>query len=226
MNILIVGGGEIDLDFTREYYKYIYEPTLHVIACDKGFEACQQLGIASNVIIGDFDSVDDMSFEKARETGAEIIRLNPVKNDTDVEAALELAFDLTLPEKDIIYMLGCTGKRMDHFLGNIHLLGMGIKKGRCIKLVDRYNIIEILGPKDEYVVEPESQFGKYISVFPFMGPVTGLTMSGFKYPLEDYTLEGFNTLTVSNELSYDIKNGDYAKIFIESGYLIVMETRD
>ena len=54
-----------------------------------------------------------------------------------------------------------------------------------------------------------------------MGPVSGLTMEGFKYPLSDATLEGFNTLTVSNEIV-----DETATISIGEGYLIICETTD
>ena len=150
-----------------------------------------------------------------------MVKLNPIKDDTDVEVALNHAFSVTNPG-DEIYMIGCTGGRLDHTIGNFHLMGMGAKCERAVIIVDSHNHIEMITPGETYVVEPETQFGKYVSVFPFMGPVTGLTMTGFKYSVTNKTLEGFDTLTVSNE----VKTSSYAEITIESGYLIVMETRD
>ncbi|SEA18428.1 thiamine pyrophosphokinase [Pseudobutyrivibrio sp. ACV-2] len=221
MTVLIVAGGEIDKEFTKSYIKYIDNHALYIIACDKGYEACEALGITPKVLVGDFDSVDDAAQNRAKSAGIEMVKLNPIKDDTDVEVALNHAFSVTNPG-DEIYMIGCTGGRLDHTIGNFHLMGMGAKCERAVIIVDSHNHIEMITPGETYVVEPETQFGKYVSVFPFMGPVTGLTMTGFKYPVTNKTLEGFDTLTVSNE----VKTSSYAEITIESGYLIVMETRD
>lgn len=221
MTVLIVAGGEIDKEFAKSYIKYIDNHALYIIACDKGYEACESLHITPNVLVGDFDSVDDAAQNRAKAAGIEMIKLNPIKDDTDVEVALNHAFSVTNPG-DEIYMLGCTGGRLDHTIGNFHLMGMGAKCERAVIIVDSHNYIEMITPGETYIVEPETQFGKYISVFPFMGPVTGLTMTGFKYSVTNKTLEGFDTLTVSNE----VKTSSYAEITIESGYLIVMETRD
>lgn len=221
MTVLIVAGGEIDKEFASSYIKYIDNHALYVIACDKGYEACEALHITPKVLVGDFDSVDDAAQNRAKAAGIEMIKLNPIKDDTDVEVALNHAFSVTNPG-DEIYMLGCTGGRLDHTIGNFHLMGMGAKCERAVIIVDSHNYIEMITPGETYIVEPETQFGKYISVFPFMGPVTGLTMTGFKYSVTNKTLEGFDTLTVSNE----VKTSSYAEITIESGYLIVMETRD
>ena len=47
----------------------------------------------------------------------EIRRLNPVKDDTDTEYAIRLA--ISEGARSIV-VLGATGSRIDHVLGNIH----------------------------------------------------------------------------------------------------------
>ena len=49
----------------------------------------------------------------------------------------------------------------------------------------------------------------------------GVTLKGFKYPLEDYTMGGFNALGVSNEITEDEAN-----IRLTEGQLVVIESRD
>ena len=221
MTVLIVAGGELDNEFAKSYIKRIDSHALYIIACDKGYEACESLGIVPRLVVGDFDSTNNAAVARAKASGIEIKELNPVKDDTDVEVALKHAISVTNPG-DEIYMLGCTGGRLDHTIGNFHLMGMGAQNKRAVIIVDSHNYIEMITPGETYIVEPETQFGKYVSVFPFMGPVTGLNMTGFKYSVNNKSLEGFDTLTVSNE----VKSSAYAEITIESGYLIVMETRD
>ncbi len=61
-----------------------------------------------------------------------------------------------------------------------------------------------------------------VSIFPFSGQATGVTLEGMVYPLENADLEPGDTLGFHNELV-----GREAKVSVESGtLLIVHETRD
>ena len=220
MKAVIIAGGNIDEKFTGGFIEELDESSLFMIACDKGYEVCERLGIKTDILIGDFDSADAGVAERAQAAGVQIVKLNPVKDDTDAEAAIDIAINKT-SKGDEIYLLGATGKRLDHFLGNISLIGKGLKADRKVVMLDSYNSIKMIKPEDSYCVTRENQFGKYVSVFPYMGPVKGLNMTGFKYPVSDGFIEGFSTLTVSNELAEE-----QGCITIEEGILIVIESRD
>ena len=223
MTVFIIAGGDINPEFAKGFIAdHSIDKTL-VIACDSGFESCQLIGVSPDIIVGDFDSVSDEGFSDIEKSGAEIVKLNPIKDDTDTEAALLIAFKRT-KDIDEIYILGGTGARIDHTLGNINLLGLGLKHDREVILVDDRNYIQMLAPGWTLELEKDGkygQFGKYVSVFPYGGIASGVTMKGFKYPLHRATLAGFNTLTVSNEIV-----GDFASIHVAEGYLIVCESRD
>ena len=220
MIVFIIAGGKLNPEFAKGFIAdHSFDKTLF-IACDSGFESCLSLGVNPDIVVGDFDSISDDAYKKIENTGAEVIKLNPIKDDTDTEFALRLAFKRT-KNTDEIYILGGTGARIDHTLGNINLLGLGLKHDRDVILVDERNYILMLAPGWTLELEKGNQFGKYISVFPYAGTASGVTMKGFKYPLHRATLEGFNTLTVSNEIVED-----YASIYVAEGYLIVCESRD
>ena len=220
MIVFIIAGGDINPEFAKGFIAdHSIDKTLF-IACDSGFESCLDIGVNPDIVVGDFDSISDDAYKKIEDTGAEVIKLNPIKDDTDTEFALRLAFKRT-KNTDEIYILGGTGARIDHTLGNINLLGLGLKHDRDVILVDERNYILMLAPGWTLELEKGNQFGKYISVFPYAGTASGVTMKGFKYPLHRATLEGFNTLTVSNEIVED-----YASIYVAEGYLIVCESRD
>ena len=142
--------------------------------------------------------------------------LNPVKDDTDTEAALHLAFHKT--QGDIV-ILGGTGTRLDHVMGNISILKQGIAQGRKVLLMDPYNRIQMV--KSQLLIEKGEQFGKYVSVFPLDGRAEGVTLKGFFYPLDNATLESDSSLGVSNEIT-----GEVGEIFVKSGLLLVIESRD
>ncbi len=213
----IIAGGTIDIDFALSQINAFRPEDRYIIACDGGFKACLDMGLTPDFIIGDFDSAGDGLYRQALELGCQVKKLNPVKDDTDSEASINQA--LAANEGDIT-ILGGTGSRLDHVVGNMSLLAFGHKQGRMIYLLDPTNRIYML-PAGSWTIARSKQHGKYISIFPYMGRVTGLSMTGFKYPLDKVTLTGFTTLTVSNEIVEE-----EGLITFEEGHLLVMETRD
>lgn len=221
--IVIIGGGSINTSFAKEFIDRLDKSSLSIMACDSGYENCLAIGLEPDIVIGDFDSISKEAYEKLQHSNAEVIKLNPVKDDTDIEAAVNIAIHKT-SFGEFIYILGGTGKRLDHFLGNVNLLGMGCLKQRKVVIVDEYNYIQMISAGQVLDLSREgegAQFGHYVSIFSYGGKATGVTMTGFKYPLENATIEGFNTLTVSNEITQEV-----GSITLKEGYLIVCETRD
>lgn len=217
MTTFIVGGGQVDIDFLKSQINACKEKT--IIACDKGYVHLEAAGVVPDYAIGDFDSAGSSVYEEILKQGIECIKLNPIKDDTDSEAALKLAMEKG-PVGDIIF-LGATGSRIDHLLGNIALLGLAAKANRRLILLDRHNKIYMLSPFESITIKKAAQFGSFISIYPYMGRIEGVKLEGFKYTVNPLNIEGFNTLTESNEIvdsAASITNGD--------GYLIVLETLD
>ena len=115
---------------------------------------------------------------------------------TDTEFALRLAISMGA---ECITVLGGTGSRLDHVLGNIELLGIGLELGVEIELLDANNRIRMTD--HGMVLKKEEQFGKYVSLIPYTAQVEHLYLAGFKYPLADYCLKGFCSIGVSNEIT-------------------------
>ena len=139
-----------------------------------------------------------------------------MKDDTDTEFAIRQAMELGAKE---IVILGGTGTRLDHVLGNISLLGIGLKEGISIQLVDVHNRIRMIDKSLQ--LRKDKQFGNMVSLVPYFGAVKGLNLKGFKYPLQDFTMGGFSSLGISNEIVDEV-----AEINFAEGYLIVIESRD
>ena len=217
---VIFSGGRTDLVFAAEFMKD--QKNAFLIAADRGLEALVSLGLRPNAVIGDFDSasketIDQVnSFEK--EDDITVIRLNPVKDDTDTEAAVRFALENNKEPGDI-YILGGTGSRVDHILGNISILGLGKDFGKKIILLDENNRIELLF--EGRTILKEEAFGDFVSLIPFGDEVTGLTLKGFKYPLKNGVLKGFNSLGISNEIV-----SKEAHISFDSGVLIMVQSKD
>lgn len=214
----IVAGGAIDIDFAKKQIEAFAPCDRYIIACDGGLKACLKMGLQPDYIIGDFDSAGEDLYRQALKLDSQVKKLNPIKDDTDSEASVNLA--LSANDGDIT-ILGGTGSRLDHVVGNMSLLAFGHDKGRMIYILDPTNRIYMLPAGSAHRIKKSQQHGKYVSIFPYMGPVTGLSLTGFKYPLKNETLTGFTTLTVSNEIVED-----EGVISFDQGHLIVMETRD
>lgn len=174
-----------------------------LLAADAGYKACEQYGLKPNLLVGDYDS------SKLPETSTELIKLNPVKDETDSAYALMVARKRGY--KNIV-MFGATGGRIDHLFANLELVASAKNQGVQLTILDDHH--RIFAVKNETVTLKEKN--KYISIFPFGGPCT-LTLHGFDYPLEHKTLQVFCGLGVSNEI-----HEEKATITAENGMALVI----
>lgn len=223
-HFVIITGGRISDAFAVQYLRQ--ESFLEtagnksersIIAADSGLEFCYRNQLLPQFAVGDFDSVTPETLAYFRQQqGIAWYPLNPQKDDTDTEFAVRLAIK-NGAEK--ITILGGTGSRLDHVLGNIELLGIGMEAGVPIELVDACNRIRMI--KSGIVLKKEQRFGKYVSLIPYTDCVKHLYLTGFLYPLSDFCLQGFCSLGISNEI---VENE--AEIKFDGGILLVLETSD
>ena len=215
MKYLIVSGGNVSEGFLTYMVKNGGFDV--ILAADAGMEALYRDHVLPDIIVGDFDSVNPDTLEYFHDKEQiEICMLTPEKNDTDTEHAIREAIRRGAHE---IVILGGTGSRIDHVLGNICLLGIGLEEHVDIRMVDEHNRIRMID--SPLKIRKKDQFGKYISLIPFSGRAEGVTLKGFKYPLDNYTMGGFNSLGISNEIV-----DDEAEISFTSGQMIVIESKD
>ncbi len=216
MNSLIITGGHIDLPFAEKIYKSTVWD--QVIAADAGLRFCLEEGIVPDLMIGDFDtagSAEDLCAFLGR--FPERIKTFPaVKDETDTELALECALDAGADE---ITILGGTGSRLDHVLGNVHILARALDAGADCCLVDPHNRIRMI--REGLTLRRDEQFGQYVSLIPFDGTVEGLTLTGFAYETGDLTLGIGTSRGISNEI-----RDDEARIEFSGGTLLVIESAD
>lgn len=238
---IIVSGGDIQSDFALYFLKKNIEKAgrenIRLIAADRGLEFFLDYLILPDVVIGDFDSLSEdgknflemqsedipyggmleWKLQKGEGKVVEVVRLRPEKDDSDTQSAMNYAIQNGAKE---IVILGVTGNRVDHLMANFGLLILAQKQDTEVALADRYNYMKLI--PSGTILKKAEQFGKYVSFFPLGGDVTGLTLEGFKYPLDKYHLTTADSgLTVSNEISEE-----YAKVTYESGTLLMIMSRD
>ena len=219
---IIVSGGDIHSDFALDFLKKNIDQAgrknIKLIAADRGVEFFKGTDWQPEVAVGDFDSLSaegELYLQGLVET--EIVRLKPEKDDSDTQSAVNFAID---HGAERITILGATGKRIDHLMANFGLLVHGRNRGADIILVDQWNYMKLI--ESHTVLKKEEQFGKYVSFFSLEGDMPGLTLVGFKYPLDHYHLRVSDSgLTVSNEIK-----AEEAVVSFDGKYLLMLMTRD
>jgi thiamine pyrophosphokinase len=186
------------------------------IGVDRGIYTLIKSNIVPEMAFGDFDSITTEERIEVELSGCLLHTYPSEKDETD----LELALNWAIKQKDEkIILLGCTGGRLDHELINIQMITKTIGTKKEIIIFDKQNKISMRGP-GTYSLDKDEYF-PYISFLPQSSEVSGLTLTGFKYPLHDTTVRWGETLCISNEL--EKKKGTYS---FKSGILMVVKSRD
>ena len=178
-----------------------------IIAADSGYLSARSVGVVPDVFIGDFDSV-----LKEEICAKKIISLNPVKDKTDTQEAIDYAISEGAKE---ITILGALGKRTDHTIANIHLLKYAHDLGAKAEILDIDTYIALV--TDELSVE--KKIGCCLSLLP-LTDCLGVSVSGVFYPLNNADMPVGNPYGISNEFT-----DDTAKISVKSGELLVIVTK-
>lgn len=222
MRTVIIGGGSLDIETA---IRVINGEKVFLIAADRGLDYCRLLHIRPQLAVGDFDSVSEgtkLMIPDFEREGMTIIRLNPEKDDSDLEAALDIAVD-KVPDGNID-ILGATGSRIDHLIGNIGLLKRAHDKGRCAMITDRTNRLRLLPEGGRVSIRRDSQYGRYVSLLPVFGPCRGVSATGVYYPLDNADIgDGtyYCTYTISNEITEET-----AVFSVTKGNLLITESKD
>ncbi len=193
------------LEGSREFYiKLIDEKKGDIYCADGGANHLEALGIFPLEIWGDLDSVTKEIIEKYRNNNVRIKKFPKDKDYTDGELILQHISKLNYNE---IIIIGGLGGRIDHLLTNLNL----IFKFKNLKFVTEKERIFSIEKKAELT----GLRGKTISFVPFSEKVEGLTLEGFKYPLNKYILHQGDSICMSN-----IAVDDICKVTFDTGKLM------
>src|SRR5699024_3395603 len=138
------------------------------------------------------------------------------KDYTDLELALFEAFRFN-PDK--IYLFGTTGGRLDHTLINIQLFYHIAKKNIIGIMIDKNNHMRLTLPR-RHTIHQDNMFS-HISFIPYSRYVSGLTLRGIYYTIENIPIYLRYTLSISNNLL-----SNYSTFSYHEGILLVVKSRD
>ena len=214
MKTLIVTGGSLDICWVKEFIKTINAE--YIIAADSGLKYIDELGLVPDMILGDYDSVEDGLLDKYKSTD---IKTYPREKDyTDTHIAIINALKAGASD---IYILGATGTRMDHTFTNICNMKAALDSDVPCFIYDKHNKVYLVNDNmGEVKLAKDGQYGEYVSIVPLSEEAV-ISLSGFKYTLDNYVLHQGLSICQSNE----IKENE-AVINIKKGLVIVFETKD
>lgn len=170
MNAVIVANGKFP-DHPRPLSLIHNASTL--LCCDGSIEHLVKLGITPTAIVGDLDSVT----AELKKRFKNILFHNPDQNSNDLTKAVNWCAERSI---NSISIVGATGKREDHTLGNIGLLVRYARMGLQVEMVTDTGIIRPLLKPAKLSSFP----GQQISIF---SPVnqTKITTNNLKYPIDN-----------------------------------------
>ena len=177
-----------------------------VIAADAGYRACQAAKITPDLLLGDFDSMDQPP------DFPNVLRSPVEKDDTDTMLAMKTA--LKDGCKEVFLYGGTGGVRLDHTLANLQSLLYLRRQGARGWMYDRdflWTVIE----NEALTVERTVEWG-LLSVFCLGADASGVEEEGVQYPLKDAVLTPEFPLGVSNHILEP-----QARIAVRSGALAV-----
>ena len=171
-----------------------------VICADGGANIALKMGITPDAIVGDLDSIHTEALVKFRR-----VTIHEDRNDdtTDLEKAISWAIQ---SKHDHITVVGASGKRLDHTVGNLGVLPK-FYPDAIITFVDDSGELCYVGREYSF----EAKKGDVVSLIP-LNRCEGVSTTGLKYPLEGELLElgvreGTSNVVVASPVNIKVKKG-------------------
>lgn len=167
-----------------------------IICADSGYKHAKKMGIMPDIVLGDFDSYEREAVQ------CDNVQTYPAKKDyTDSEIAVQYALEQGCDE---ILLLGATGGRLDHTLGNVYLLKTILEHGALGELYD--GAVSVWLVQDAITVKGKP--GDLLSVIPF-AEAGDFTTHGLAYPLKNQPLPstGISNVFETDCVRLEVGNG-------------------
>ena len=175
-----------------------------IICCDGGAESLLKAGFEPEAIVGDLDSLSRNLAEQFSD------RLYPDTNQDTNDLTKAVQWCSERGYEDIV-IIGATGKREDHTIGNISLLAEYAKDVKVVMVTDTGIFIPLL-----HSLTLSCFPGQQVSVFS-INPSTEITSKGLKYKLKKMKLHNWWRATLNEAIS------DSFELIFTGGPLIVYQ---
>ncbi len=209
--VILFANGEFS---SLGFYKNLLQEDDYIICADGGVNTIYPAGIIPDLLVGDFDSVEEEILDKLKSEKTEFLKYPKEKDESDLELALLKAIELK-PEEIMIF--AALGKRLDHIFANLMLLNLPLENDiKCSLIEEDYEIFLI----NKHI---KIKRGKavYLSLFPLTPVVEAIETYGLKYLLKSENLYLGPSRGLSNEIIEE-----EATIKIKNGKLLIIKTNN
>jgi thiamine pyrophosphokinase len=172
-----------------------------IVCCDGAANEFIEIGGKPNAIVGDCDSISKENIVRF----ADILYPNNDQETNDLTKSVEFCVDKGM--KDII-IVGGTGKREDHTLGNISLLAEYVYIANVV-MATNWGIFTPINTTTQF----KSFIGEQVSIFSI--DHTKVSSQNLKYPLSNRILSNWweGSLNESLDESFTIKTTNRIIVF-------------
>jgi len=194
-----------------------------IICTDGASRWARERGVKAHVVIGDMDSNPlrvgrsskiaeteraNVDVRPTQDDNCEIIDCGPhdQQEDTDAEKALRLALERGATE---IVLLGATGQRLDHTLGNVWLIARYHGQAEIV-VADEYGELRVVSGRQVIQTKARAR----VSLLALTADVT-LDTEGLKWPLHgplEPGTRGLSNEAIGDEVVVDVHTGMVAVV--------------
>lgn len=187
------------------------DPVL-VVAADSGVSHAELLGLRVDIVVGDLDSIDPVTLDRAIANGARVERHRVDKDKTDLELALDVAV-LAHNQAASYVVVASVGGRLDHALANLLLLASPTYAHVSVEaFVDRWHV-SVVRDRTKLAARP----GGLVTLLPVGGDAHGVMTDALQYPLRRESLPVGTTRGVSN-----VAVDSVIEVGLDAGVLLVL----
>lgn len=195
---IILGNGDYP---SHPYPLSLLQQAPYVVCCDGAANEYIRHGFIPDAIIGDGDSLSPQN----RKQFATIFHRFKDQETNDQTKAIRF---LQSQGKQNIVIVGGTGKREDHTLGNISLLIDYMEEGLQVKMITDHGVFIPACNTQTFACQP----GQQISIFNF--GAKNLRGEGLVYPLSDFDRWWQGTLNETSGTEFSIQTTGRYLIFL------------
>ena len=194
---LIIANGEPP---RRQRLQLLVKRVNVIICADGGANTALKMGIMPDAIVGDLDSIHAEALVKFR-------RVPTYEERDDETTDLEKAITWAVKSRyDHITVIGASGKRLDHTVGNLAVLPK-FYPDAVVTIVDDVGELQYVGRELRF----ETEVGAIVSLIP-LNRCEGISTKGLKYALEGETLElgvreGTSNVVIASPVVIKVKKG-------------------
>jgi thiamine pyrophosphokinase len=185
---------------SKRLFNIYFQSAAWFICADGGANTAAYFNCSPDLIIGDLDSIkkETLAFFKKVD-----VRELKDQNSTDLEKALTAALQKRYKE---IVVLGATGGRLDHAIGNLSALAKFSPKARITFVDDTGKFFSV-----NHSGEFNSPVGTIISLLP-LSRCSGIVTKGLKWNLKNESLElgireSTSNVSISSPVNIKVKKG-------------------